>query len=85
MPEMFGTYHYGSELLDVTYDPGVPGELASFAADDEGTPAERQYLVRAGSSAGRSEARAHRSSGLPGVACTRAEGWHAPRSTVWPT
>ena len=47
-PEMFGTYRYGSELLDVTYDPGVPGELASFAADDEGTPAERQYLIRAG-------------------------------------
>lgn len=78
-PEMFGTYRYGSKLLDVTYDPGVPGELASFAADDEGTPAERQYLIRAGvlerplGGAG-SQIRA----GLPGVACTRAEGWHRP-------
>ncbi|MGH8585035.1 MAG: TldD/PmbA family protein [Gammaproteobacteria bacterium] len=78
-PEMFGTYRYGSELLDVTYDPGVPGELASFAADDEGTHAERQYLIRAGvlerplGGTG-SQIRA----GLPGVACTRAEGWHRP-------
>ena len=36
-PEMFGTYRYGSDLLNVTFDPAVPGELASFAADDEGT------------------------------------------------
>ncbi len=78
-PEMFGSYRYGSELLDVTYDPEVPGELASFAADDEGTPARREYLIRAGilerplGGAG-SQARA----GLPGVACTRAEGWHRP-------
>jgi predicted Zn-dependent protease len=47
-PDMFGTYRYGSELLSVTFDPGVPGELASAAADDEGSPAERHYLIRAG-------------------------------------
>jgi predicted Zn-dependent protease len=78
-PEMFGRYRYGSALLDVTYDPTVPGEMASFAADDEGSLAERQYLIRDGvlerplGGAG-SQARA----GLPGVACTRAEGWHRP-------
>src|SRR5207253_1799993 len=33
-PEMFGTYRYGSELLNVTYDPTRRGELASFAYDD---------------------------------------------------
>jgi predicted Zn-dependent protease len=37
-PDMFGTYRYGSSLLNVTFDPGVPGELASYAADDDGTP-----------------------------------------------
>ncbi|MCA1851845.1 MAG: TldD/PmbA family protein, partial [Beggiatoa sp.] len=78
-PEMFGTYRYGSELLDVTYDPGVPGELASFTADDEGTPAKREYLIRAGIlerplGGTSSQIRA----GLPGVACTRAESWHRP-------
>ncbi|MCU0654395.1 MAG: TldD/PmbA family protein, partial [Polyangiaceae bacterium] len=46
--EMFGTYRYGSELLDVTYDPTLPGELASFSFDDEGSPAEKAYLIRRG-------------------------------------
>jgi predicted Zn-dependent protease len=30
-PEMFGSYRYGSALLNVTFDPTVPGELASYA------------------------------------------------------
>ncbi|MCO5761155.1 MAG: TldD/PmbA family protein [Chromatiaceae bacterium] len=78
-PDMFGTYRYGSELLNVTFDPGVPGELASAAADDEGSPAERHYLIRAGilerPLGGRlSQARA----GLPGVATARASAWDRP-------
>jgi len=78
-PEMFGTYRYGSELLDVTFDPGVPGELASAAADDAGTPATRAYLIRRGVlerplGGALSQARA----GLPGVANARASGWDRP-------
>ena len=78
-PEMFGTYRYGSELLNVTFDPTVPGELASGVADDEGTPATREYLIRAGilerPLGGRlSQARA----GLPGTANARASGWDRP-------
>ncbi|MBK1700365.1 TldD/PmbA family protein, partial [Thiococcus pfennigii] len=66
-------------LLDVTFDPSVAGELASYAADDEGTPAERAYLIRGGilerPLGGRlSQAR----SGLPGVAAARACGWDRP-------
>jgi predicted Zn-dependent protease len=77
--EMFGTYRYGSELLDVTFDPGVPGELASYAADDEGTPAARAYLIRRGIlerplGGALSQARA----GLPGVANARASAWDRP-------
>jgi predicted Zn-dependent protease len=78
-PDMFGTYRYGSELLNVTFDPGVPGELASAAADDEGSPAERHYLIRAGIlerplGGWLSQARA----GLPGVATARASAWDRP-------
>jgi len=78
-PEMFGTYRYGSKLLNVTFDPSVPGELASGVADDEGTPATREYLIRAGilerPLGGRlSQAR----SGLPGTANARASGWDRP-------
>jgi len=78
-PEMFGRYRYGSPLLDVTFDPEVPGELASCATDDEGTPARREYLIRAGilerPLGGRlSQAR----SGLSGVANARASDWDRP-------
>ena len=78
-PEMFGTYIYGSGLLNVTFDPTVPGELVSGVADDEGTPATREYLIRAGilqrPLGGRlSQAR----SGLPGTANARACAWDRP-------
>jgi predicted Zn-dependent protease len=37
--DMFGTYRYGSEHLNITFDPTRPEELASYAYDDEGTRA----------------------------------------------
>lgn len=40
--EDFGLYPYGSPLLNVTFDPGVPGELASYSHDDDGSPAQRE-------------------------------------------
>jgi hypothetical protein len=46
--DMFGSYQYGSELLNVSYDPGVAHEFASFAFDDEGAPAERALLIERG-------------------------------------
>src|SRR5262249_3734720 len=34
-----GSLRYGSELMNVTIDPTIPGALGSFGYDDEGTPA----------------------------------------------
>ena len=78
-PDMFGSYRYGSELLNVAFDPAVPGELASYGADDEGMPAERVHLIRDGIlerplGSRLSQAR----SGLAGVANARASGWERP-------
>jgi predicted Zn-dependent protease len=78
-PDMIGRYRYGSDLLNVTFDPSVPGELVSGVADDEGTPAERVHLIRNGvlerALGGRlSQAR----SGLPGTASARASDWDRP-------
>ncbi len=78
-PDMFGSYRYGSELLNVTYDPTVSGELASFGWDDEGRPARRELLIdkgilMRGLGGTASEAR----SGLPGVANARSSGWNRP-------
>ncbi|HSL74125.1 MAG TPA: TldD/PmbA family protein [Ilumatobacteraceae bacterium] len=77
--DMFGTYQYGSELLNVTFDPTVPGQLASYAFDDDGTPAERQYLIRNGIlERGLGGAVSQERSGLPGVANSRAQTWNRP-------
>lgn len=78
-PEMVGNYQYGSELLNVTFDPGLPTEMASYAFDDEGTPAQRTYIIQNGIlerllGGALSQAR----STLPGVANARASGWHRP-------
>lgn len=78
-PEMFGTYRYGSALLNVTFDPAVPGELVSGAADDDGTPTAPEFLIRNGilerPLGGRlSQSRA----GLAGTANARACAWDRP-------
>jgi predicted Zn-dependent protease len=78
-PEMFGSYRYGSDLLNVTYDPTRREELATFAFDDDGTPAEKVWLIKNGilmaPLGGRlSQLRA----GLPGTANARASGWNRP-------
>ncbi len=78
-PEMFGTYQYGSPLLNVTFDPTVPGQLASYAFDDDGTPAERQYLIRNGIlERGLGGTASQERSGVPGVANSRAQNWNRP-------
>ena len=33
-----GSLQYGSELMNITIDPTIPGALGSFGFDDEGTP-----------------------------------------------
>jgi predicted Zn-dependent protease len=78
-PEMFGSYRYGSPLLNVTFDPTRPEELASYAFDDEGTPAAKAYLIRDGIlerplGGVTSQSRAN----LPGVANARADNWNRP-------
>jgi predicted Zn-dependent protease len=77
--EMLGRYRYGSELLNVTFDPAVPYEFATYAFDDEGAPAEKVWLIRNGilerPLGGRlSQLRA----GTPGTANARASGWNRP-------
>ena len=77
--EMFGRYRYGSPLLNVTFDPTLPEELASYAFDDDGEPAEKVFLIREGllerPLGGRiSQLRA----GLPGTANSRANSWNRP-------
>jgi predicted Zn-dependent protease len=78
-PDMFGSYRYGSDLLNITFDPTRPEELASYAFDDDGTRAEKVHVIRGGIlqrplGGAISQARA----GLPGVANARADNWNRP-------
>jgi predicted Zn-dependent protease len=82
--DMFGTYQYGSKLLNVTFDPTRQIEFASFAFDDEGTRAQREYLIRdgillraLGGTVSQQRARALRAD-IDGVATARASAWNRP-------
>lgn len=78
-PDMFGSYRYGSDLLNISFDPSVPGEYASYGWDDDGAVAERVLLIEGGVllrplGGHISQQRA----GLPGVANSRACAWNRP-------
>ncbi|MBN2381987.1 TldD/PmbA family protein [bacterium] len=47
-PDKLGTFHYGSQLVNLTADPTILGGLGSFGYDDEGVKAERCPIVQHG-------------------------------------
>jgi predicted Zn-dependent protease len=75
--DMFGHYQYGSPLLNVTYDPSMQQQFASFAFDDDGAAAEKIFVIEGGIlqrplGGTISQARA----GMAGVANSRACSWN---------
>lgn len=78
-PTDFGQLSYGSELMNITFNPTVPGEFASYSFDDIGAPAQREYLIQSGvllRGLGSLESQARL--GKSGVACARASSWNRP-------
>jgi TldD protein len=71
-----GALRYGSELMNITIDPTIPGALGSFGYDDEGTPAAKRDAVRnglwVGVLAGRDSAAM---AGLDYAGSVRSDGW----------
>src|SRR5260221_141663 len=77
--DMFGHYRYGSALLNVTYDPTMGEQFATFAYDDDGAKAEKTFIIERGIlqrplGGTVSQARA----GMDGVANSRACSWNRP-------
>ncbi|MFI3257124.1 MAG: TldD/PmbA family protein [Spirochaetales bacterium] len=73
----FGTFQYGSKLLNVTFDPTIQGELASYGVDEIGNLATKQFLIKDGvllRGLGSLESQAR--TGLQGVACQRSTSWN---------
>ncbi len=77
--DMIGSFQYGSELLNVSFDPTLSNEFASYGFDDDGSQAEKQLIIEKGIlkrvlGGHISQNRA----GLPGVACSRSQNWNRP-------
>ncbi|MEV6526915.1 TldD/PmbA family protein [Longispora sp. NPDC051575] len=74
--DKLGSLRYGSELMNITIDPTIPGALGSFGYDDEGTPAAARDAVRdgiwVGVLAGRDSAAV---AGLDYGGSVRSDGW----------
>ncbi len=77
--DMFGTYRYGSDLLNITFDPGVDTQIACYAFDDDGEASERVFLIRNGIlERPLGGALSQQRAGLPGAAASRACDWNRP-------
>ncbi len=73
----FGKLQYGSPLLNVTFDPTISGEFASYGFDDIGDPAKKEFIIKDGvlvRALGGLESQLR--SGIPGVANSRACSWN---------
>ncbi len=75
----FGKLQYGSKLMNITFDPDVLKENASFLVDDTGYQAKKEHIIKDGilvRALGGLESQAR--AGVPGVACTRSTCWNRP-------
>ena len=76
-PQDFGHLQYGSSLMNVTFDPTIHDELASYAFDDAGNPAQKEYLIKDGLLLrGLGSLESQKRLNLPGVANSRSSSWN---------
>jgi predicted Zn-dependent protease len=76
-PQDFGHLQYGSQLMNVTYDPELSGGFASFGFDDAGATARREFLIREGKLLrGLGGLESQSRIGQPGVANFRSSSWN---------
>jgi len=47
-PDKLGHFQYGAPIVNIVADATVPGGLGSFGYDDEGVPAQRTDIIKAG-------------------------------------
>jgi TldD protein len=76
MPDMLGSFRYGSPLVNMTADSLMPGGLGTFGWDEEGTPAQRTPIVREGTFTGYLSSRESANAlGQRSNGCGRATSW----------
>ena len=77
--DMFGKYKYGSDKLNISFNPSQESELATYNYDDDGTIASKRHLIKDGIlqrpiGGFYSSQRADQEH----VACSRATSWNRP-------
>ncbi len=73
----FGRLRYGSELMNISFDPTRAHEFASYAFDDSGNPALKQMLIEGGIlKRGLGSLESQQRSGIEGVANSRSASWN---------
>ena len=77
MPEMRGSFRYGSDAVTISADATSPRGLGTFGYDDEGVPAQRTVLIDRGIFSGYLSSRETASQlGLASGGTVRAESWN---------
>ena len=78
-PEDFGTLEYGSPQMNITFDPSLHHEFASYAFDDTGIPTTREHIIQNGKLLrGLGSLESQTRLNVPGVAAARASSWNRP-------
>jgi predicted Zn-dependent protease len=76
-PSDFNHLQYGSKLMNVTFDPTVVGQNASYFADDIGARASREFLIKDGLLLrGLGSLESQNRLGLEGVSSQRSTNWN---------
>ncbi len=76
-PGDFNHLQYGSNLMNVSFDPSVTGQNASYGADDVGVKATTEYLIKDGKLLrGIGGIESQKRLGVDGVASQRATNWN---------
>ena len=77
--EDFGKLKYGSDLMNITFDPTIPEEFASYGFDDSGHKASKEFIIKDGLLLrGLGGLESQERSKLDGVANVRACSWNRP-------
>ena len=73
----FGKLKYGSDIMNVSFDPTIDNELASYGFDDSGKQAEKEFIIKDGILLrGLGGTESEDRSGVKGVANFRACSWN---------
>ncbi len=76
-PSDFGSLQYGSKLMNISFDPTMVGQNASYFSDDIGNLATKEYLIKDGLLLrGLGSLESQKRLNLPGVASQRATSWN---------